>query len=474
MLAVIIRKEIHDNLLNARFIVACVISVVLIISSIVVLTNNYKEELQDYRNRVTTQNEFINEFGHSNRATWMARVFREPSRFQPLVSGIDREAFQENFLSNPVPVLFPRLDFVTLVTIIMSLTAILFSYNSISGEREDGLLKQMLSASIARSTILLGKFIGGNISLLTPFTIGVLAGLIYMSIDSVVQIEGIDLGIALLMLLASYAYIAAFYGLGLLFSARSLTSNASVLKSLFVWVILVLALPNISPFIAARVYRIPSVTKIEQDVYRITSDERDQILGKRRRALLQTKFSDLVTIFTSMNRAEIGEKTRTDPAFKQRYAEYTKEYDELVRQVNKEQQEQAGKILATFEAQSKFQEKLATVFASVSPFSNFIFVATDLTELGIEGENRWEKQGNEYEKRLQEYVEAQYTMEKAKNPAFGYNDYLDLRDRPQFQYQPRSVAERVSSAFPQFGLLVLFNLLFLVGAFVSFLKYDAR
>ena len=201
MLTQIIQKEIYNNLLNLRFVIACVVSLVLMISSIVVLTSNYEDELSDYRNRVTTQDNFIDEFGHANRAGWIAKLMQTPSHFQPLVLGIDREAQQENFVSNPIPVLFSRLDFVTIVTIIMSLMAILFSYNAVSGEREDGLLKLMLSTSLSRSAIILGKFIGGNLSLLVPFTIGVLAGLLYIAVNPGMQLQSMDFGVFLLLLL---------------------------------------------------------------------------------------------------------------------------------------------------------------------------------------------------------------------------------------------------------------------------------
>ena len=473
MLHLIIKKEIHDNFLNERFVSACVVILLLIVSSIVVLTENYKGVVADYHNRVATQDTFIDQFGHINRAGWMGKPLREPSHFQPVVLGIDREAEQENFVSNPVPALFSRLDFVTIVTIILSLMAILFSYNSVSGEREEGLLKQMLSSSISRKVILLGKFIGGNISLLIPFTIGGLTGLLYIALNPRVQLQSMDFGVFLILLLASHLYVAAFSGLGLLFSARSHTSNEALLKSLFAWVIVVLVIPNISPFLAAQIYRIPSAAKIERETLAITSTERDEIVNQRTREILQSKFADIASV-TGMSQKEIQEKTESDPRFRERFAEYSKAWYELVGEVNREQGAKADKIISVFNQRSKYQEKLATIFASVSPFSNFLFIATDVTGTGIDGENHWQKQAALYLGMFTNYVEGQYQKEKQKNPALTVNDYLELRDRPRFQYQPQPFAEKLGPTLPQFGLLVFFNLIFFVGAFVSFLKYDAR
>ena len=163
MLALIIRKELLENLMNIRFLAAIVISVVLIITSLIVLTRSYEDAVGDYRSRVAAQEEFIDHFGHFNRVAWMSRQARPPSPFQVFVLGINRDAQQENFVSNPIPVLLSRLDFVSIVTIIMTLMAILFSYNAICGEREAGLMRQMLSTGLSRNTIILGKFIGGNL-----------------------------------------------------------------------------------------------------------------------------------------------------------------------------------------------------------------------------------------------------------------------------------------------------------------------
>jgi ABC-type transport system involved in multi-copper enzyme maturation permease subunit len=473
MLSHLVKKEILDNLLNQRFIWACVVSIVLIVSSLVVLTEYYKDEARDYRSRVTTQNHFIDDYGHWNRITWMGSALREPSRYLPFAVGIEREALQENFVSNPVPVLFSRLDFVAVVTIIMSLIAILFSYDAISGEREAGLLKLMLSTGVARSKILVGKFFGGTVSLLVPFSLGVFSGLLYFSLASEVQLQSVDFAVFLLLLLVSFVYIAAFYSLGLLFSSRSHDSSQALLKSLFAWVVLVLVIPNISPFLAAQLYRIPSWTKVQQDVSRITSLERDEILRQRSRALFNEQFSDLNKIKT-LSRQELEAQMKSDPVLKARMAEWAKANDELMNEVNKIQQAQAKIILRDFDERSNYQESLAKIFASASPYSNFVFIATDLMESGINAGDHWDEQSSVYERNLSSFAEARYKSEKEKNPSFDVNDHIDMRGHPQFQYQPASLAERINLILVQTGIMILFCVLFFSGAFVSFLKYDVR
>jgi ABC-type transport system involved in multi-copper enzyme maturation permease subunit len=473
MLRTLIRKELLDNLLNLRFIALCAVAIVLLVSSIVVLTEQYREEMNDYYNRVSTQDTFIDQYGHTNRIGWMSALVREPSRYHPLVLGIDRDAAQENFVNNPVPALLSKLDLVAIVAIIMSLVAIILSHNAISGEREDGMLKLMLSMSVSRSTIILGKFIAGIITLSVPFTLGILLGIAYISISVGIDFDGLNIGVVASLLFLSFLYVTAFYALGLLFSARSRTSNVAILKALFAWVVLVLVLPNISPFLAAQVYTIPSRAKIDRELTKIESDDRDQIIRRRSQQLLQSEFSDLSPVQT-MTRSELQKKIESDALFRERYAAYRKAWDDLVRQVNMEQRKIGDAIREDFGNRSRNQELLAITLASLSPLSNFVFAATDAADVGLESDVEWESQSGRYNRSFREYVDRRYTEEKQKNPAFTPNDYLDLRGRPRFQFQPPPMSVRFSRILVPTAILAGFTILFFAAAFVSFLRYDVR
>ncbi len=478
MLTHIIEKEIRENLLNMRFVVASAITIVLIIVTIVTLAHTYATDRRDYNDRQKVQEDFISHYGHLNRVGWMARPLRPPARYAFLVTGIEREAQQENFLSNPMPVLFSQTDLVIIVTIIMSLMAILFSYSGISGEREAGLLKQMLSTNVSRSTIIFGKFIGGTISLIVPFVLGLLAGLTVIALDPEVQLQKSDFFLFLILLFASGLYISSFHALGLYFSARSQSSNVSVLKSLFIWVILVLMLPNISPFLAARIYRIPSKTKIDMETWTVTNDERDTIVHRKTIDLMAGKYRDIAGKL--MENSAAGEDTaltrklESDPQLKERYFQYRKEWMAMVNQINADQQAKANVILSDFEARSKFQENIATIVASVSPLADFTLAATDLTDAGIAADNRWQDQVKNYYDTMDPILMSIYNKAIEKNPKLTVNDFIDLHDLPRFQYLPEPLSSKSAAALPWLGMLAFYNLLFMAGAWIGFMRYDVR
>jgi ABC-type transport system involved in multi-copper enzyme maturation permease subunit len=473
MLLHLIRKEFHENLLNVRFIAACGVSLVLMVSSIAVLNRSNEEQVLDYQSRVRQQDEFIGKFGHINRLGWMSAISRGPAHLQALVLGIDREAHQDNFISNPVPALLSRLDFVSIVTVIMSLVAILFSYNAISGEREAGLLRQILGAGVSRKVLLTGKFLGGLVSLVIPFTISVLAGMLFLALSPSIQIRPADFSVFAMLLGASWLYVSAFYGIGLFFSTRSHTSGQAILKSLFAWVILVLVIPNAGPFLAAQFYPIPSATKLAQERYMITDRERDAILVQRRDAMIESRFADLRDII-GLPQNQLQEKLKSDAALDERYRLYARGWEDIIAVTNREQGAKYDKIDKVFLQRSRVQEKLAGVLTSASPLSNFVFIATGLTETGIEAEDHWDREVGEYDRALATYADAQYKKAMERDPSFDSNDYLDLRARPRFQYRPAGLLERVEPDLPQWGVLIAFNLIFFAAAFVSFQRYDVR
>ncbi|HXX64785.1 MAG TPA: ABC transporter permease subunit [Bacteroidota bacterium] len=473
MLRLIIRKELHDNFLNVRFLAACAISLVLILASIVVLARSEGERERDYQSRVAEQEDFVDHFSHWNRLSWMSQQRREPSHLRALVLGIDDEAQQENFISNPLPVLLSRLDFVSIVTIVMSLIAILFSYNAICGEREAGLLRLLLASGVPRRKLLVGKFLGGLISVTVPFTISVLAGLIVLALSPSLQLEPADFAVFGALLLASYLYVAAFFAIGLLFSASSQTSGQAILKSLFAWVILVLVIPNISPFLAAQLSPIPSAAKTAQEIDQIVDRERDQIVARRSKELIESNYPDLREL-TSLPQAAVVERLAASPTLRERYKQFSQAQSDLLASINKDQQAKAEKIEADFQKRSDAQEDLARVFTSASPYANFVFIATDLTETGIASEAHWREQAGEYSRALGSFADARYKKEMEKNPAYSFNDYLDLRDRPRFHYEPASFAVRFGPNLVQWGVLAVFVLVFFMIAYARFHRYDVR
>ena len=199
MLCAIIAKEFLEKVLTLRFCVALILSTALIIVSIVVLSEDYAQELADYQLRAQMHTETSNE--------QLITVDRKPSMLTALFQGITKGAarsvqlligFQPKIIEtiddNPFSVLFPTVDLTFIIGIVMSLLALLFAYDTICGERETGTLALMASYPIKKPMLILGKWLGGYFSLILPCSVGCLLGLLILSMHPHIQLSATDWG----------------------------------------------------------------------------------------------------------------------------------------------------------------------------------------------------------------------------------------------------------------------------------------
>ena len=127
MLKTIITREFLNNILNLRFMIGLVLCIIITIACIMILAHDYRQEMADYNRRVNLQDEFLSNYATRGRMFRTIPTQKPPERFRPLIIGISGSENSKSFDDNPLPILFPSLDFLFIVTIIMSLLAILFS-----------------------------------------------------------------------------------------------------------------------------------------------------------------------------------------------------------------------------------------------------------------------------------------------------------------------------------------------------------
>jgi ABC-type transport system involved in multi-copper enzyme maturation permease subunit len=477
MLSAIISREFLSNILNLRFIVGLVLCVIINLTCVIILTHDYQQEMADYNLRVNLQDEFLSKYAHRNRMGGMITSQKPPERFRPLIIGIPREANLGSFDDNPLPVLFPPLDFLFIVTIIMSLLAMLFSYDAITGERQRGTLRLIISNSIPRAKILLAKFIGGTASLLIPFILSLLAGALYISINPAIQWDGSAWAEFSLLIAASVTFISLFYLLGLMVSTFSRYSSTSILTCLFLWVLLILVIPNMCPFISAQLYRIPSINKIERQLDHLLDTERDE-LGRRFSAEVRKKFEkqygELFSEFESMDRKSVQQRASANPEFKAMVEAYREQDNQAWTKANRIQGEKAEKIRRDRDTKVAAQNKISKNLTCISPCANFIYVATDLTGTGLRSIDYFNWLDGEYGKMFWPYLQRKVQDAMEKDPTFETNSFLDISDRPRFVFKEEPLRDKLNAVLPYWGILVLFNVVFFVSAFAGFMRYDVR
>ena len=85
-------------------------------------------------------------------------------------------------LDSPLSFLYGRIDLSFIVAVIMSLLAMLFTYNSIAGEKEKRTLSQIMANAVPRNTVILAKMTAGSLLVGVVFLLGILLGLFVLMI----------------------------------------------------------------------------------------------------------------------------------------------------------------------------------------------------------------------------------------------------------------------------------------------------
>jgi len=274
-------------------------------------------------------------------------------------------------------------------------------------------------------------------------------------------------------------------------STFSKYSAISILNCLFLWVLLILVIPNVCPYISAQLCRIPSIKETERLSHEIDmrSIEAAREYMKETVKKFKLKYGTLFYEFESMefggiagfylginaspeHREAAKQRAEADPEFKAMMDAFRQEYkkQDLIR-IRGEESVKLWKDLGT---KAAAQTKLAKNLACISPFANFVYVARDLTGTGLRSLKYFEQTKNEYGEQFQSYANKKIDDAKKKDPALKDESFLDVSDRPRFVFKEESLRGKLNAVLPYWGILVLFNVVFFVAAFAGFMVYDVR
>jgi ABC-type transport system involved in multi-copper enzyme maturation permease subunit len=255
MLATLILKEIKDHLLTFRFISMLLTMVVLTAVSIWVLGEDYQQRV-DVFNR-NTDLYAADALQVKVPSQLRPKLHRPSSPLSIFVQGETRylgntvsitrwEVPSEtngSLTDNALLAVFPNYDLLTIISLTVSIFGIVLTFDAISGEKERGLLKQILSNPVPRSTLYISKILASIIIIAIPVAISFLMGLTILMFMLGLTFTAPMWSALVLMFVGSLLYGAVFTTIGITCSAMLHSSSTSLVLSLFVWLVIVLLLP---------------------------------------------------------------------------------------------------------------------------------------------------------------------------------------------------------------------------------------
>jgi hypothetical protein len=139
---------------------------------------------------------------------------------------------------------FVEIDWGFIIGFVLSLAALLLTFDGICGERQAGTLKLMLSGAVPRVAVLGGKYAAALMVLALALGLGLGVNLLIIGLFGPISLDAEVWGKIAAMGLASGFYLAFFVGLGLLVSSRFERPAASLVTLLLIWSVIVILLPN--------------------------------------------------------------------------------------------------------------------------------------------------------------------------------------------------------------------------------------
>jgi len=473
MVGQIVRKEILENFLSLRFVLSLLLVILIFAVSGFVFISKHEQQVQDYSKNTNQSLAYFQ--GHAKRLYWIATLnhqfYRKPKALTLCAEGFEKSipnCFSFNAFSRDYPQLkgrtnallfgFSDVDWVFIISLFLSFAALIFSYNSICGEKETGTLRLMLAGSMPRHTILLGKYIALMFTLGVPMLLGILINLVIVISSKNITINTAGWLKIVVIVFLSFSYLSIFVLLGMFISSRTSRSASSMVILLFLWVGLVILVPSFGRIVSKTFQKVPT----QAEMQRIVSELVEQMYQDS----LAGKYGE-----NASNAAPLESGICNPPA--------------RARMFNSETDEK-NKIIERHLNQMTAQVIIGRRFTRISPAEIYRQACETIAGTGIGRFLELRRQISRYQADLKDYVRSRdaedpnslhllydemYTVSLWRSIS---HNPVDFDTVPKFQERDLALGQSLKLAIWDIGLLVLFNLVFFAASYVSFLRYDVR
>ena len=315
MLWHVVKRELFEQVNSLRFALAMLLTIFLMLVNAVGHIDEYKTRQSEYGQQVSAYSARLEQnsnnlyklvldgpgelhkkpsplsfcahgsennlpkFASGKRAGWGWNAVIDGNTYN--VSGIWRLKYS-GFPSIKAKDMFPvflKIDWILIISNVLSFLALVFTFDAISGEVEHGTLRLTLSNSVARRTVLTGKFLSILISLGTVFMCGVLVNLLLLYLSGTLQLNAQEWSRIGGIFVVGLIYISVFIALGFLISTLVNNASTSLVILLLIWVIWVILVPSMLGTIMSGL-NLPSIRRGPSPIYFSRNGLKDRYIAR--------------------------------------------------------------------------------------------------------------------------------------------------------------------------------------------------
>ncbi len=463
----IIRREFLGHAKSLQFAVLLVLSVVLFVVNALIFVGSYREQTGLFEKTMAMRGQ-----GTSTR---MTGVVRRPNALTFIAEAGDPErpagytimpggtimaesAGSRTFKLPDVP----ALDWSLIIGTLFSLYAVLLGFQAISGEKERGTLRLVLSNPVGRVRFLAAKYLTILLALAVPLMVGLLVNLVLVGL-LIPQVLTLDvLARIALVVLIGLTYLSLFAFLSLLVSSLIHRSSLVLLALLALWLLFTIIIPSSSVVI----------------VDKLSSAANEVQVARMFEPMVQKEVWDRINaIVARAQKGEFGSEAEIQAA------------------ADKAFEEGQIKVNAFYEDFARAQEERARTAKNVSrlsPAALFQFAVEDTVQTGDDAKRDFLAQVREYARAYDAYI-LKKLGKVVQTSRFSFSTSLDFQGRkmslrsprpeeysgdasdfPRFVEHTASIGRSLRSALGDLAGLLVWNILLAGLAFSAFLRTDVR
>ena len=277
----VIRRVILEGMRNSQYLFLTALIVVLFVANGVVYSLGYRQQMEDYRETVAENYRLLQPACGSLQdvALFEQTVRRPPSRAVFIADGGEQFLFnvvmlnafgrwdtlRQNAVNDRSPIQQP-IDWNFIIGTLTTLLAVLISYASISGEKQNGTLRQVLSNPLPRFKYVLAIYIGLMFCMCLTLLVGVTSNLLAINLLGGPAIDQEMVGIVAWALVFAVLTISFYLLTGLAVSSLTGNSTVSMVVLLVLWIFAVVIVPGIGKLAAEQIVIIPSDSEVNAEI----------------------------------------------------------------------------------------------------------------------------------------------------------------------------------------------------------------
>ena len=353
------------------------------------------------------------------------------------------------------------IDLSFIVTVVFTFLAVVLTFDSVCGEREQGTLKLLMTSRVSRYQVVVSKIIAVLVILALPLLLGLLADYLYLSISGVISFGAEPVMLLALFFVYTVLLLAFFAALGTLVSSLTRNSITSLVVLLLIWVLLVVVIPGVAKPLAAEV------------VKPLTPEEYSRVMD--------SLFDDFWEDFKRTGAVDRAREMAVVDNFK-----FERIWNGVMRRWQLARQGAIDKQVLDL----KRQGEAARLIARASPSMIFQLAVSRVTATDLVAVIDFHEQAARYKQTLFNFLgeqDRQHLMRDNEtdptrdSSGLLYSDgrgYLSSQPLtapvPRFEYREQPLSGRLADALPDTVVLFTLMMVALVAGVIAFNRYDVR